>query len=102
MMNPMHPRRHDDQIQNSFELDRQAPVGMMKERLSLERDEEHDQHDWTDAKDAHRERKKTDGKNHFAKVESCSGRHVEIQISVMTVLNSPKDATHVKGPAHTK
>src|SRR2546428_13443818 len=98
MMNPVHARRHDYQVQNPLEVYRQSPVGMMKECRGLKRDEKHDQHGWTDAKDGHREGKKADGKNHFAKVESCSGRHVEIQISVMHVMKSPEDWDHVVGP----
>src|SRR6266481_228404 len=42
MMNTVHARRDDDQIQNPFELYRQTPVGMMKERRGFERDEEHE------------------------------------------------------------
>src|SRR6516162_8197856 len=98
MVDSMHPRRHDNQIQNSFELNRQTPVGMMKEGLGLERDEKHDQHDWSNAEHQHREREEANGKNHFAKVESCSSRHVEIQICVMHVMNSPEERQHVHGP----
>ena len=63
MMNPMHARRHDEEIQNPFDVDRQPPVRMMKERRGLKGDEEHRQHHRRDAKDHHCKRENADGKN---------------------------------------
>src|SRR6266496_6126554 len=98
MMNPVHARRDDDQIQNPFELDRQTPVGMMEERFGLKRDEEHDQHYRRDAKDQDRNRKKADGKNHFAEMEACGRAHVEVEVCVMYVMKTPEDRHHVISP----
>src|SRR5207253_9347583 len=98
MMNAVHARRHNDQIQNSFELDRQSPVGMMKERRGLECDEEHDQHYRRDAKERHRKGKKANRENHFAEMKSCCGCHIEVEIGVVHVMKAPEDWDHVVGP----
>src|SRR5438094_10314016 len=95
MMNPVHPRRHDDQIQNSFQFDRQSPVGMMKERTSLKCDEEDDQHQRRDAKDHYCKRKKADRENHFAEMKSGSRCHIEVKISMMHIMESPGELQHV-------
>src|SRR6266849_11138716 len=98
MMNPVHSRRDDEQVQNPFELNRQSPVGMMKECCDLECDEEHDQHYRGDAEEHHYKRKKSDGKNHFAEVKSRGGAHVEVEIGVMHIMKSPEERDHVIGP----
>src|SRR5947208_11815361 len=98
MMNPVHARRHDDQIQNSFELDRQTPVGMMKERCTFECHEKHDKHQWRDAKDHHRKGKKSDRENHFAEMKSRCGRYIEVEVGVMHIMKPPEEVDHVVGP----
>ena len=70
----------------------------MKESRSLECDKEHDQHYWADAKEDHCKRKKADGKNHLAKMESRGGAHVEVKIGVMHVMKTPKNRHHVISP----
>ena len=70
----------------------------MKECFSLKRDEEHDQHYGRDPEDQDRKRKKADGKNHFAEMESRRGANVHVQIGVMHVMKSPEDRNHVIGP----
>src|SRR5439155_563356 len=90
MMNAVHARCDKYQVQNPLQLNRQSPVGMMKESRSLECDKEHDQHYWADAKEDHCKRKKADGKNHLAKMESRGGAHVEVKIGVMHVMKTPK------------
>ena len=97
-MNAVHPRRYDNQIQNALEPDWQPPVGMMKERCGLEGNEEHDQHYRGDAEEHHCKRKKPDGKNHLAEMESRGGAHVEVKIGVMHVMKSPEKREHVIGP----
>src|SRR5438552_5748061 len=98
MMNPVHARCNDDQIQNLLDPNRQTPVGMMKECRDLECDEEHDQHYWPDAKEHHRERKKANRENHFAEMESRSSTDVEIKIGVMHVMKSPEERNHMIRP----
>src|SRR5882724_12783504 len=98
MMDPVHARRDDDQIQNPLQFNRQTPIGMMKERFGLKRDKEHDQHYWADAEDQDRKRKKADGKNHFAKVESRGRSHIEVEIGVMHIMKTPEERHHVIGP----
>src|SRR6266536_6523824 len=98
MMNAVHPRCDKDQVQNPLQLNRQPPVGMMKERCGLKRNEEHDQHFRADAEEDHCKRKKTDGKNHFAKMKSRGSAHIEIEIGVMHVMKTPEDRYHVIGP----
>src|SRR5207249_6126408 len=95
MMNPVHAWRYDEQIQNSFQFDRQAPVGMMKERTGLKCDEEDDQHQRRDAKDHYCKRKKADRENHFAEMKSRGGCHVEVEIGVVHVMKSPEERHHV-------
>src|SRR5207249_7672465 len=98
MMNAVHARCDKYQVQNPLQLNRQSPVGMMKESRSLECDKEHDQHYWADAKEDHCKRKKADGKNHLAKMESRGGAHVEVKIGVMHVMKTPKNRHHVISP----
>src|SRR5438094_7396965 len=98
MMNAMHPGRHNDQIQNPFELNRQTPVGMMKKRRGLECDKKDYQHDGRDTKQRHRKREKADGKNHFAEMKSRGGADIEIEIGVMHVMKPPEDWDHMIGP----
>src|SRR5437762_14339936 len=88
-MNAVHPRRYDNQIQNALEPDWQPPVGMMKERCGLERDEEHDQHYRGDAGEQHCKRKKPDGKSHLAEMESRGGADGEVMRGVMHVMQWP-------------
>src|SRR4029077_9225833 len=71
---------------------------MMKERCGLKRNEERDQHYWADAEEDHCKRKKGDGKNHFAKVESRGRTYIEIKIGVMHIMKSPEDRNHVISP----
>src|SRR5262249_7136679 len=78
-------------------FDRQTPVGMMKEGLGFERDEEHDQHYRCDAKERYREGKKTDGQNHLAEMKSRCGCHIEVEIGVVHVMKSPEERHHVHG-----
>ena len=85
-------------IQNALEPDRQPPVGMMKECRSFECDKEHKEHYRGDAEDHYCDRKETDGKNHFAEMESRGGADVEIEIGVMHVMKSPEERHHVIGP----
>src|SRR5438034_11550172 len=98
MMNAVHPRCDKDQVQNPLQLNRQSPVGMVKESCSLECDKKHDQHYWADAEEDHCKRKKTDGKNHFAEMESRGGAHIEVKIGMMHVMKTPEDRNHVIGP----
>src|SRR5713101_7315811 len=98
MMNTVHARGHDDEIQNSLDLARQTPVGMMEERRGLECDEEHDQHYRRDAKERHGKGKKSDRKNHFAEMKSRGGCHIEVEIGVVHVMKPPEDWDHVVGP----
>jgi len=98
VVNSVHPRRDDGQVQNPFELNRQSPVGMMKECCRLECDEEHDQHYRGDAEEHYRKGKKSDGKNHLAEMESRGGAHIEVEICMMYVMESPEERDHVIGP----
>src|SRR4026207_1674208 len=97
-MKPVHPRCHNDQIQELLQVNRQTPVGMMKECCHLKCDEEPDQHYRGDAKNHHCKRKKSNRKNHLAKMESRSGAHIEIEIGMMNVVESPQERDHVIGP----
>ena len=98
MMDAVHPRRDDNQIQNALEPDRQPPVGVMKECRSFECDKKHKEHYRRDPEGRHCKREKADGKNYFAKVESCGGADVEVEIGVMHVMKSPEEREHVIGP----
>src|SRR5215469_3398502 len=98
MMNPVHARRDDDQIQNPFELNRQTPVGMMKKCRGFQRDKESDQHYSWDAEQRHCEREKSNGKNHFAEMESRGSAYVEIKIGVMHIMESPEKRDHMVCP----
>src|ERR1700745_406529 len=98
MMNPVHSRRDDEQVQNPFELNRQSPVGMMKECCGLERDEEHDQHYRADAEEHYCKRKKSDRKNHFAEMEPSGGAHIKVEIRVMHGMESPEERDHAVDP----
>src|SRR4029453_13082757 len=98
MMNAVHARRDDNQIQNAFELDWQSPVGMMKEGCGLKCDEKTEEHYRSDAEDHHCKRKKSDGKNHLAEMEPRSRAHVEVEIGMMHVMKSPEERHHVIRP----
>ena len=94
----MHARRNEDQVQSPFDVDRQPPVGMMDKGRRLECDEEDHQLYRSYAEDHHRERKKTDGKKHFAKMKSRGGAYVQIEIGMMHVMKPPEKRNHVIGP----
>ena len=51
MMNSVHARRDENQVQSPFNVNWQTPVGMMKKCRCLKTDEEHDQHDRTDTEE---------------------------------------------------
>ena len=98
MMNAVHARRDDDQVQNPFDVNRQPPVGMMKECRGLRVMKNEHQHHGCDAEDHHCERKKSDGKNHLAKVKSRRSAYIEIEIGVMHVMKPPEKRNHVVRP----
>src|SRR2546430_16086417 len=98
MMNPVHARRDNDQIENPLQLYRQSPVGMMKKRCSFECDEEDDQHNRRDAANHPGKRAKADGKNKLPKMESPGGAHVEVKIGVMLAMRTPKNRPHTISP----
>src|SRR5262245_61849082 len=98
MMNPMHTRRDDNQVQKPLELDRQTPVGMMKEDRSFQCEKEDYQHYWSDAEDHHGQRKESNGKNHLTKVESRCSAYVQIEIGVMHVMKPPEEWNHMVRP----
>ncbi len=56
VMNAVHPRSHNDQIQNSFQPDRQPPIGMMEQGRGFECDEENEEPDWGDSENDDDER----------------------------------------------
>src|SRR5438874_12292742 len=97
-MNSMHARRDNDQVQNTFDLNRQSPIRMVKQSRSLQCDEEDYQHHRVDSEERHSQRKKTDRKNHLAKMKSCGSAHVEIKIGMMHVMKPPEQGHHVIGP----
>src|SRR2546430_10912299 len=98
MMNPVHAGSHGEQIQNSLQLNRQSPVGMMKKRCSLECNKEDDQHYRRDAKERDRKRKKSNRENHFAEMKSRGSANIKVEIGVMHVMKAPEDWDHVVGP----
>src|SRR5947208_16188595 len=98
MVNPMHARRDKDQVQNPLGWNWQAPVGMMKKCRCLKSNEERDQHDRTDTKEHYGQREKAGGKDHFAEVKSRGRAHVEIEIGVMHVMETPEERQHVISP----
>jgi len=51
MMNAVHPRRDDNQVQTAFELDRQPPVRMMEQGRGFEGDKKNEEQRWRDAED---------------------------------------------------
>ncbi len=90
MMDAVHARRHNDQVQNALELNRQPPVGMMKERRGFERDEENNEHDRRDAEQNDCERKKSNREKHLAKMKARGRADVEIEIGVVNIMEPPK------------
>jgi hypothetical protein len=78
MMDAVHARCDEDQVQNSFHPNWQAPIRMMKQCGRLKGNEENHQQDWTNPEQDHRQGKKADGKNHFAKVKSRGGAYIEV------------------------
>src|SRR6266540_4845889 len=97
-MNAVHARRDDNEVQNAFQLDREAPVGVMKERRSFECDKKNEKHYRSNPEGNHCKRKKSDGKNHLAEMESRGSAHIEVEIGVMHVMKSPEERDHVIGP----
>src|SRR6516162_1697298 len=98
MMDAVHARRDEDQVQNALNLNWQAPIGMMKKCRCLKSNEEYDEHDWTDTKEPDSQREKAGRKDHFAEVKSCSRAYIEIQVGVMHIMKSPEERHHVHGP----
>src|SRR5438874_1834248 len=98
MMYAVHSRRDDYGIENAFEPDRQAPVGMMKQRRAFEGDKETQQRNWSDAKDEDSDREKSGRENHLAKVKTRRRAYVHVQVGVMNVVKSPEQRNHVVRP----
>ena len=98
MMNPVHPRRHDHEIQKSLQRDRQSPVGMVKECRRFERDEENNQKNRPNTEERHREEEEPRREKHFTEMKSRRGAHVQIEIGVMDVVKAPEERNHVVGP----
>ena len=70
----------------------------MKERRRLKRNKENKQHNWSNAKKRDGERQKTDREKHLAEMKSRGRAHVEIEIGMMDVMESPEEGNHVIGP----
>src|SRR5438105_3197594 len=98
MMDPMHARRHHNQVQQALQFNRQTPVGMMKESRSFQCDEEDHQHYRSDTEEHHRKGEKSDGENHLTKMKSRSSAYIQIEIRVMHVMKSPEQRNHMVRP----
>ena len=98
MMNAVHPRRDDNQVKTAFELDRQPPVRMMKQRRGFEGDEKNEEQHWRDPENQDSKRKKPDREKHLAEMKSRRGADIHIQIGVVHVMESPEERNHVIGP----
>src|SRR4029450_1740024 len=98
MMNSMHTGRYNDQVQDSFDLNRQPPVRMVEKSGSLECNEKDHQHYWSNTKNHYCQRKKADRKDHLTKMESRRSANVEIEIGVMHVMKSPEERNHMVRP----
>ena len=98
VMDAVHARGDNDQIQDAFEVNRQSPVGMMKESGGFERDEENKEHHRRDSEDRDSERKKSDREKHFAKMKARGRAYIEIQIGMVDIVKSPEEREHMIGP----
>src|SRR4029450_11129399 len=98
MMNAVHPRSYNDQIQNAFESDRKPPVGMMKEGLGFKGEEKNKEHYRSNAENQDSKRKKPHRERNFTEVKSRGGADIHIQIGVVHVMESPEERNHVIGP----
>src|SRR5262249_48606726 len=89
-MNPMHPRRHQEQVQAPFQANWQAQVAVVKKRIGLEnyfveresRQRGANQEHLGDAE----ERREQD----LAKMEAKPGRDIELRIDVVDVMKTPE------------
>jgi len=98
MMNAVHARSYNDQVQTAFELDRQPPVGMMKQGLGFKGDEENQEQHRRNPENQDSKRKKPEREKNFAEVKSRGGADIHIQISVVHIMESPEERNHVIGP----
>src|ERR1043166_7549639 len=98
MMNPVHPRRHDDEVQKSLQRDRQSPVGMVKECRRFERDEENNQKNWPDTEERHGEGEEPRREKHLTEMKPGRRAHVEVEIGMMNIVKTPEERQHVIGP----
>src|SRR5437899_7572830 len=98
VMNPVHARGDNDQIQDAFEVNRQSPVGMMKESGGFERDEENNEHHRRDSEERDSERKKSDREKHLTKMKTRGRAYIEIEIGMMDIVKSPEEREHMIGP----
>src|SRR5215471_14590519 len=90
MMNAVHTRRDDDQVQKALKPDWQSPVGMMKDGRGFEGDEKDEQHHRRDPEDEDGEGEKSDGEKHFTEMEARGGARIHVEISVMHSVKPPE------------
>src|ERR1051325_2852686 len=98
MMNPVHPRRHDDEVQKSLQRDRQSPVGMVKECRRFERDEENNQKNWPDTEERHGEGEEPRREKHLTEMKPGRRAHVEVEIGMMNIVKTPEEGRRAPRP----
>jgi hypothetical protein len=98
VMNSVHARSYDDQVQDALEPDGQSPVRMMKKCCYFEAQEKNQQHDRRDPESHDGQREESNGKNHFAEMKSCRSAHIEVEVGVVHIVKPPKERDHMVGP----
>ena len=90
MMNPVHARRNENQVQNALDINWQAPIGMMKKCCHFEAQEKNEQHDRRDPESHDGQCEEPNGKNHFAEMKSRRRAHIKVEAVWCTLWNRQK------------
>src|SRR6516165_437392 len=97
-MDAVHPRRHDNGVQEMLGVGRQLEVAVMKDDREHEQLLPEAQRAVIDAKQGHLQRPEPGSHRELAKMKSDTGRRIEIEIDVMNGVEAPEERRAMVDP----
>src|SRR5205814_6403272 len=95
VMNSVHARSYNDQVQDALKTDRKSPIRMMKECCHFQAQEKNEQHDRWDPESHDGQREESNGKNHFAEMKSRCRAHIKVEVGMVHIVEPPKERDHM-------
>jgi len=98
VMNAVHPRGDEHEIENALQPDWQPPVRVVKQSGAFERNKKPEEEHGMNAEEHHRETEKANRKNHFAEMKASGRAHIHVEVGVMHIMKAPEEWQSVIRP----